>query len=517
MWQRLTLTDVRIIIHYLGSLILGSCIIMMPSLIVAIIFDEWAPALRYLTAIGIALILGSIMSLAYIKPEKLNRQQAIGVTALAWIVLSLLAAIPLFYSGHYLNYLDAVFDSVSAFTTTGATLVVDLNHLSYADNMMRFMMCLTGGLGIIVVALSLGIFGKGTSAALFTGEGRSEHVIPNIVLATRFILRMTLIVIAATTLILTCIMALSGLEFSRAILHGFWLAITSFVTAGVTPMSDSLMYYNNLSLEVVCMIIMIVGAISFTLFYFLFKGKTLTFFKDLEVKTAIIWMAVMTFVFTSSATNSQYFNSLPALVHRGTFTLLSAFTTTGLSVVTQNQLSVVFTSGAFVAIALIMAVGASAGSTAGGIKLERLGIICKSILLSIKQAISPNTAKISMHYYHGTVKVLDPVVVKNAMTIFILFVMTYIAGMLAGIACGYDAKLSLFESIALTSNTGITCGIAVAGMPVSLEIGYIILMWAGRLEFLALLSFFAQIIASLKPRRRSLKKESKIKQIGDVK
>lgn len=507
MWQRFTFTDARIIVHYLGILLIGSSIIMAPSLITAMVFAEWNPALRYLATIGCALSLGSAMALAYVYPSKLSHQQAVGVTALAWIALSLLAAIPLFYSGHYLSYTDAVFDSVSAFTTTGATLIVDLDHLSQADNMMRFMMCLTGGLGIIVVALSLGIFGKGTSTALFTGEGRTEHVIPNIVLATRFILRMTLIVITITTFSLTCLLVANGMEFSRALLHGFWMAITSFVTAGISPMSDSLMYYNSLSVEIVCMIVMITGAISFTLIYFLFRGKTLTFFKDIEIKTGIIWMALMTFVFTSSATTSQYFNSLPSLVHRGTFTLVSAFTTTGLSILTQNQLNVVLTSGAFVAIALIMAIGASAGSTAGGIKLERLGIIARSIILSVKQAISPNTAKISMHYYHGTPKILDSVTVKNAMTIFILFVLTYTLGTLAGIACGYDATLSMFEAIALTSNTGITCGIVVCGMPFSLEILYIVLMWAGRLEFLALLSFLAQVIASLKPKRRILKKE----------
>ena len=517
MWQRFTITDARIIIHYLGILLLGSCVIMAPSLVVAIIFSEWNPALRYLSAIGCALIIGSIMSLVYVHPKKLSHQQAVGVTALAWIALSFLAAIPLFYSGHYLSYTDAVFDSVSAFTTTGATLITDLDHLSYADNMMRFMMCLTGGLGIIVVALSLGIFGKGTSTALFTGEGRTEHVIPNIVLATRFILKMTIIVITITTFSLTCLMLASGMEFSRALLHGFWMAITSFVTGGVAPMSDSLMYYNSLSIEIVCMVVMLTGAISFTLIYFLFRGKTLTFFKDLEVKTGIIWMALMTFVFASSATMSQYFNSLPALVHRGTFTLVSAFTTTGLSVVTQNQLNVVLTSGAFVAIALIMAIGASAGSTAGGIKLERLGIIARSIVLSVKQAVSPNTARVSMRYFHGTPKVLDSVTVKNAMTIFILFVLTYTLGTLAGIASGYDATLSMFESVALTSNTGITCGIVVPGMPVSLEILYIVLMWGGRLEFIALLSFLAQVIASFKPKRRILTKEHKHLFLGDHK
>lgn len=507
MWTRLTFRDVRIIVHYLGILLICGSAIMVPSVVTAIVFAEWNPLTRYIIAIGVSFAAGSVLSFAYIRPEKLSRQQTIGVTALAWIVLSFVAAVPLYLSGHYLSFLDAIFDSVSAFTTTGASLILDPNHLSNADNMMRFMMLFTGGLGIIVVATSLGIFGRGASAALFTGEGRSEHTIPNIVLATRFILKVSLIIIGITTAILFFLAIADGLSLPRAFLHAFWMAISSYVTGGLAPMSDSIMYYTSISIEIVCMVVMLLGSLSYFLFYWILRGRLQMYFKDIEIRTAIIWLTFMTAIFTASSVTSQYFSSLPAILHRGVFTIISAFTTTGLAVLSQAQYTAVLSSGAFVIIALIMAVGGSAGSTAGGIKLRRLGIIAKSIILTVKQAVAPETARVSISYFHNGKHLLEDEAVKNAMSVFVLYVLSYCAGTLIGIAYGYDASMSMFEAVAITSNTGITCGLVSIGMPVGLEITYIILMWAGRLEFIALLAFFAQILVSLKPQKRILKKE----------
>ncbi len=167
MWQRLSFYDLRVIGHYLGALVLIATVGLAAPLIVALFFGEWAAAARYLFAAGVFLIAGSALRFLRIQPGRLSRQQAFAVTGLAWLVLALFGAIPLATSGHYANYLDALFESVSGFTTTGASIVRDLDHLSYADNMWRFMMHLMGGIGLVVVGLSFGLFGKG-GASLFS-------------------------------------------------------------------------------------------------------------------------------------------------------------------------------------------------------------------------------------------------------------------------------------------------------------------------------------------------------------
>ena len=180
-----------IIGHYLGVLILVATFGLLAPFLVAVIFGEWSAAARYFFTIGVFLIAGSALRFLRIQPGRLSRQQAFAVTGLAWLVLALFGAIPLAASGHYANYLDSLFEAVSGFTTTGASIVRDLDHLSYADNMWRFMMHLMGGIGLVVVGLSFGLFGKG-GASLFSSEGRSEHVVPNVMQTAKFIGRITL-------------------------------------------------------------------------------------------------------------------------------------------------------------------------------------------------------------------------------------------------------------------------------------------------------------------------------------
>lgn len=192
MWQRFTPYDLRVIGHYLGTLLLFFAALMALPLATALVFQEWEPAARYLAAIGITMVAGCSLRFLRIEPGRLDRRQALAVTGFAWVVLALFASFPLYFSGHYMTYLDAVFDGVSGLTTTGASLIVDLDHLSYADNMFRFAMHALGGLGLIVVALSFGLFGRGGGASLFSSEGRSEHVVPNVVQTTQFIARITL-------------------------------------------------------------------------------------------------------------------------------------------------------------------------------------------------------------------------------------------------------------------------------------------------------------------------------------
>ncbi|MCI8451311.1 MAG: TrkH family potassium uptake protein [Eggerthellaceae bacterium] len=501
MWQRFTLYDLRVIGHYLGTLILFSALIMAVPLLVALIFQEWEPAARYLFSIGIALTAGALLRFLRVEPGRLNRRQALAITGAAWIILALFASVPLYFSGHYVTYLDALFDGVSGLTTTGATVIQDLNHLSNADNMFRFMMHLLGGLGLIVVALSIGLFGKRAGASLYSSEGRSEHVVPNVVQTTQFIAGITVEIVAVATVIIGSICLMAGMEPSRAILQALWLSISAFVTGGFTPMSQSIMYYHSGVIEFVIMVLMILGTISFVMYAEVWKGRVGTFFRDIETRTMLIWVGIMTVVLTASLAAGPLFSDLPALLRRGLFMVVSAFTTTGFQVVTSNQLTTAFTSGAFLTLALIMAVGGSAGSTAGGIKFSRVGIIFKSMVATIKEALAPDSARVVVAYNHVGRRVLSPEIVKEAMTVFILFVVTYVVGALVGIAHGYEATQAIFESVAMTSNGGITTGLATPGMPMSLELFYIFQMWAGRLEFVTLLALMVEVAASFFPRK----------------
>ncbi len=499
MWQKFTVHDVRVIGHYLGVLILFFSILLLIPLITGLVFEEWKPASHYLITIGVTLIIGTLLRFLSVSPKRLDRQQALAVTGLSWIVLALIASIPLYLSGHFGSYLDALFEGVSGLTTTGATIIEDLDHLSYADNMWRFLMHFAGGLGLIVVAVSFGLFGRRIDSSLYSSEGRSEHVVPNIIHTTRTIAKIALIVIIIATVCITALCAMHGMEPVRALLQGFWMAVSAFMTGGFAPMSDSIMYYHSFPIEAVVMVLMVLGSISFTLHSEIWKGRVKDFFRDIEIRTLLVWLSVITLVFAASMSASVTFNDVPTLLRRGLFMVVSSFSTTGFQNITSDQLTSALTSGAFLVLAMVMAVGGSAGSTSGGFKLRRLGIIAKSIQVTVKEALAPDSARVGVDFYHLGRHRVTPEITREAMTVTTLFMVTYAIGSLVGIAHGYEATQAIYESVAMTSNGGISSGLAVAGMPASLEAVYIFQMWAGRLEFVTLLALIVEVVVSISP------------------
>ena len=316
---------------------------------------------------------------------------------------------------------------------------------------------------------------------------------------TQFIAKFALLFILAATCILTVVLTFAGIEPVRAAFHSVCLSITAFMTGGFTPMSQSVVYYHSFPLEVVLMLLMMAGSISFTLHAELRKGRIGAFFRDIEVRTLIIWLAVATCVMAASLSVSLSFNDLPTMLRRGVFMVVSSFSTTGLQNITTNQLAGVFSSGAFIALAVLMAVGGSAGSTTGGLKLLRMGIMAKSIVSTIREALAPDSARVAVTYYRLGRRRVSADIVKEAMTVFVLYVSTYTIGALVGIAHGYDAMQAIFESVAMASNGGLTSGLVAPDMPITLELFYIFEMWAGRLEFVTLLALLVEVVVSVLP------------------
>ena len=505
MWQRFSLYDFRVIAHYLGVLLVFEAIAMMLPFVIAIMFFEWDPAARYLLSAGIALTVGTGLRMLRIAPGHLNRQQAIGVTGFAWLALALVAAIPLAMSPHYATYGNALFDAMSAFTTTDASVIMGINHVSHADNMWRFIMNFVGGVGLIVVAMSFGMFGSGTSS-LFSSEGRSEHVLPNVVQTARFIFRFTATVVVVAGLVIGTVLAIMGMGPARAYLHGVWLAMASFMTAGLAPMSTSVVYYHSIFVEGILMVLMVFGSLNFALHNEIWHGRTKMLLHDNEVHAGLIWWFVMLLIFITAASASALANGLPVLMRTGLFTFVSAATTTGFTMFSGNQLAVLFPSGAVLVLALVMAIGGSGGSTAGGIKLNRIAIIAKSAIETMKSTVQADSARIVTSYFHIGRRRLGEDEVKTAMTVFILFIATYVIGALAGIAYGYDAVSAITESVAMASNSGMSTGIVSADMPDGLRMLYIVEMWAGRLEFVTLLALACKIFVSVKPNIRLKKR-----------
>lgn len=503
MWQRYSINDFRTITHYLGAIVSLSGLVMLLPVLVGLIFQEWGASARYLLSAGIAFVVGGAMRLVRISPGRMTRQQALAVTGFSWIVVSFIGAIPLFLSAHYSVYTDALFDSVSAFTTTNATMISDLDHISNADNMWRFVMTYSGGLGLIVVAVSLGLFDGMAGSSMYSSEGRSDHVLPNILQTTRFIFKFTLSVTLASGAILGVILIFRGLPTFVSFFHGVWLAGTSLMTAGSSPMSTGISYYHSIGVEVVLMVLMIFGSINFALQSEVLAGRSHFFFKNSEIHTGLIWWLIMLAVFIAVLCGSQLASGLPFLMRSGLFSFVSAATTSGFTSMTSSQVNAIFPSGAILLLTLVMAVGGSTGSTAGGIKLQRITIIVKAAIETVKYTASADSIKLSTEYNHIGRHRLEVGEIRDAMTVTIIFIVMIIIGAMAGIAFGFDAMTALTESVAMASTSGISAGITQAGMPMFLKTVYITEMWMGRLESVTLIALTAKIIFSIRlPRRK---------------
>lgn len=496
MWQRFTSTDLRIIAHYLGLLIAYSGLAMCIPMALGLVFGEWEAVSRYMFCAGIAALIGMGLALLDVSPQSLSSQQALAVTAFAWLIISLMGAVPLFMSGHYQTYLDALFESVSAFTTTGATVVQDLDHMSNADNMWRFTMEFLGGLGLVVVGLSIGGVSR-AAGGLYRAEGRSEHVMPNLMMSARMMMRISVLVVLASTVVCTFIMLGKDLSIENSVLHSLWLSITCFDTGGLVPTQINVISYHSIPLEFILMIVMIFGGINFSLQAAMQNGRVKDFFKDIEIRTGAIWWMSLTIILAIILSHSEFMSSVTAILRMGFFTIISAGTTTGIGILSQGQIADAMPGGAMFVIAIAMAMGASAGSTSGGIKFMRLGLVAKAAWVTIRRAVEPASVRLNTSYYHIGRHTLENAEVKDAMTVLLMFIVAYMIGTLGGIACGNNALDSMIESIAMAGNGGITTGIAAPGMPAWLEIIYIVEMWAGRLEFISLFALAAKVGVSI--------------------
>lgn len=502
MWQKFTFDDFRVVAHYLGVLVLFLSIALCIPLVTAVAMGEWAAASRYLLAAGVSLVIGSLLRLFMVNPRRLTTKQALAATAFAWLVLTLVGSIPLALSGHYGSLLDAIFESMSAWTTTGASLVQDLDHMSTADNMWRFTMQCIGGQGVVVIALSLGLFGRAVDSSLYSSEGRSEHVIPNIMQTARFIVRFSAAFIVAGTVIFLVICLALGMEPVRAFFNGLWLSVASFNTGGMTAMSTGILYYHCGVLEVVAMVLIVMGSINFTLHSEVWRGRIEQFFRDIEVRTLAVWLTVIACTFVATLCASGTYSDLPTLLRRAVFTVIATFSSTGFQTISTNQLTTVIPSGALLILVFCMAVGGSSGSTTGGIKMMRVGILAKETVAYVKDLLAPPSARQAVTYYHVGKRRIDVGLVRANLAVLLLYGIAFLITTIVTLAYGYDAATSMFEAVSMTSNIGMSVGIISPGMPEVLKVLYIFDMWAGRLEFVTLIALLISIVASFSPRKK---------------
>lgn len=498
MWIRVRLIDVRIVLHFTGIFLIGLSVAMLLPLATAIAFREWGPALDYILGIGVCIAVGGALRFAIRHEARVTHTHALALTATGWAVAALVGAIPLALSPHYPQYVDAVFDVMSGLTTSGLTVAVDLDHMAVAHNMWRHLTHFIGGQGIVVAALSLAVGMRGAAFSLYSAEGRDERVLPNVLHTTRFIWAVATVYVGLGTLALFAVNTYLGMSVVRGAIHAFWLSIAAYDTGGFAPQSQNAMYYHSYLFEVVLLFLMLAGTLNFNLHAQVWRGDRAELWRNIETRVLagniLILSAIVAFGMGALAGTP----GIPEVLRKGVFHIVSAHSGTGHQTVYPVQWIRDLGGGTFVAVILAMAAGGAVSSTAGGIKALRIGLILKSVVQHVKSAVSPRSAVTQVRYHHLREVILSPETAAAASLVFIMYTVTYITGGLIGSAYGYGAAEALFESVSATANVGLSTGITSAAMPFGLKLLYIVQMWAGRLEFLAVLVVIAQLVMAVR-------------------
>ena len=504
--------DIKNIGYYLGRIILGLGFTLVVPLIAGIAFQEINPVLDILISLEITLIFGLILTklcsiprtadtrAAQASGNDITWMQGMIVVALSWLVAMFLGAIPLYLSRHWNSYLDACFDAMSGFATTGLTLAQNLDHLSYTHNLWRHLIMFIGGQGVVIVALSFLVKGAAGALRLYVGEARDEKILPNVIHTSRFIWLVSIVYLILGTITLGVIGILNGMGPVNAFFHGACIFMAAFDTGGFAPQSQNILYYHSFAFEIATIVIMILGALNFKLHYHVWTGNRKEIIKNIETTTFFVTIAVTFFITAVGLNQTGVYPQVMVLFRKGFYQLISGHTGTGFQTIYAQQFIREWDQLALVAVICAMALGGAVCSTTGAIKMLRLGVMFKALVQDIKRIILPEKAVVVQKFHHiKEVFVVDKQV-RSAFLITVAYLILYAFGAMVGMYYGYPFLDSLFESTSAAANVGLSCGITSVAMPSVLKLTYIFQMWIGRLEFISVFTLVGFVVAAIKGR-----------------
>ncbi|HWT74933.1 MAG TPA: TrkH family potassium uptake protein [Mobilitalea sp.] len=494
--------NIEIISYYTGYIILIVASLMILPILTSLIFREWEPLLDFIIGGMISVITGLLLIMAGFRTKMdssdFQWKHGFVIAALSWIVLTFLCAIPYRLSGHTKSLLDACFDVMSGFTTTGLALTQDLDHLSKGLNMWRHLLTFIGGQGMIVLALTFLTKGIGGAYKMYVGEGKDIELVPNIKDTARQIWKISMVYLLVGTLALWITGICIGLNPVSAFLHGLFIFEAAWSTGGFAPNSQNIMYYHSVVYETVSMVIFILGSFNFGLHYAIWQGKRSEIVKNIETQSFFITSFLACILALAGLSRMKVYPDAIAGFRRIIFNVLSAHTTTGFGTIYARQFALDWGDFGVLIMIIVMLIGGSACSTAGGFKGLRVGVVFKGLLMDIKKLLSSERSMKVYKYHYMKDRVLEDGMIKSSAIIICCYIITFTLGTLIGTFYGYSLTDSAFEAASVSGNVGLSIGVTTTSMPSVMKIYYIIAMYLGRLEFLSVFALFGYLFGGVK-------------------
>ena len=487
--HRLSKREVKTIFHHTGNVCLLLAVAMLIPLIVAVIYHESQYFIPFISSAVISAAIGFILVKLFQVEIKMTIKSAMIFSTIIWLIACALGALPYYFSGE-LSYLNAYFETMSGFTTTGFSMYPNLDVVSYTINFWRGFTQWIGGLGIIFLLLVL-LRSTGVDVMrLYFAEGKEERLVPSIKHSTRIIVYIYLLFTGIGIVLFLA----AGMPLFDSIFHTF----VSLSTGGFGMHNTSVLFYNSAWIEIAAMIVMMLGATNFALHYTVLKGNWKEYFKDIETKVAYSLIILSTVLVTFVLYNQQvYGNDLLLNLRFALFQMVSAITTTGLQTAFYpDLLSKWIGLGTFL-LTILMIIGAGSLSTGGGIKWLRFGVLLKGISWQVRSFILPGKAVVAKKIHHvHELQITDDVLRITGAFVFTYFVI-YIVSVVIVLIYYPDISRVIFEVASALSNVGLSSGIITPTSPVLVKLVFIVDFWMGRLEIWPVLLLIAITINNI--------------------
>ncbi|WP_052600118.1 TrkH family potassium uptake protein [Aureispira sp. CCB-QB1] len=443
-------------------------------------------ALAILSAAGLTIVVGGLSWLYKFKTkENVGKREGYLIVVIGWLCMSLFSMFPYLFSGVFNTFSDAFFESVSGLTTTGASVLNDIEAVPYGILFWRSLTQWIGGMGIIVLMVAifplLGIGGVELFVAEAPGSSL-EKIHPRI----KEIAKRLWYIYAGLTTLLTFILWALGMTFFDAINH----ALTTMATGGFSTKNASVAHFTSPAIQYTILIFMFLAGINYTVLYYGLVGKFKKVWGSDEFKTYIILVSILIVGVTSTiycSTNYSFEQSF----RDATFQIISIITTTGFASADYTS----WTPGLSLLFFFLLFVGACAGSTSGGIKLIRHLVFFKNSFLEFKRLLHPNA--IIRTKIDG--RIVPSTVMTHILVFLLLYLMLFFFGSLVMVIILNDFDRPLLSAISSVATSLGNVGPALADLspvdnfaavPASGKCFLTFLMLLGRLELFTILVIF---------------------------
>ena len=476
--------NVKMMGRFIAQIIAIEAVFMVPALGISLGYGEWPGVQAFAVTIGIMLILAAIMYALCRKADRLfGAREGLVCVALSWIVMSLLGALPFVLSGQVKSYIDALFEIVSGFTTTGSSVIADVESLYRGILYWRSFSHWVGGMGVLVFLLAIlpGSQGSGFTMHLLRAESPGPDVgklVPK--------MRQTALILYCIYIVLTIVNVIFLLCGRMHWLDALCTAFGTAGTGGFGVYNDSLgsvsPYIQN-----VTTVFMFLFGINFSCYYLLLLGRLKSVWKDEELRL-YVGLAVAS-VIALVLTIRPLYATLEETIRHAAFQVSSIMTTTGYTT-TDYDLWPAFSKGILL---LLMIVGACAGSTGGGLKCIRVLLLFKALRRNIRQILNPR--KVLVVRSNG--KPVNEKVLENTNAYLAAYVIIIVLCTLILSLDGFSFETNLSATLATFNNIG--PGMAAVGPTCNFssysalsKLTMTLAMLAGRLEIFPILVLFSR-------------------------